>query len=407
MHTERGHHVFSPSTLNARLQSPCWRPAGGSTEAAVRGTLQHQAVEAREDCPDLDDHEATAVAEAIRLVENRKAELESVGYIVDTLSEQYLPIDTEVMVDAEGRKWEGTTGGYADAVLVYCTIDGWCVEVIDFKFGRLAVTDARHNFQGFAYVLGAAEWVRRNRDPKAKMHSATVTFFSPHREGIGETINTCTFNSEEISAMGDYVRSVVRSAEAALCAIDTALAKDGLDGLNKVLHYFRPTHATCIFCGFLGKCPAVKNLMLDLVKKYAPAEVPADIRGWDSSDPEQLAIGIKVADLAKRWADSWRSAHTARCLDNPNLVPQGYRLVSTTPTKVVDRPGLNKYLVDRFGENTVAEHVDVALTPFIKLVRSEAPRGEKDHAEEEFRAELEAKNFTKPSDVPTLSLRMV
>jgi Protein of unknown function (DUF2800) len=396
-HGARGHHPFSPSSLNTRMASPCWITSGGTNEAAERGTLQHEAVQTGEDNNELDDHEAGAVAAAIQMVANHLAELQSEGFEVHVLSEQYLPIDSEKMVDEHGQAWVGTTGGFADSVILWKNDKGnWWAHIRDWKFGKYAVTSAKHNLQGFAYVLGAEHWLKEHTG--GRLSAATVTFFSPHREEEGDSINEYTFP-------GDFIRGEMR------LAVRSAVLKARTTQLSIAAHpdrlqYYTPTLAACTFCGRLGTCPAVGQLMLDVVKRYEPLQAPEELQGWNITDPAKLSQAFKVADLAKRWGESFRKTHTDRCLEHPELVPDGYKLIASTPTKVIDRKALMVYLTDRFGADKVAENTDVALTPFFKLVRQEAERGTKDAAEEEFRETLQANGITRPSDVPVLSLRM-
>ena len=178
-HAERGHHPYGPSGLNNLAASPCFLNRQSTNEAAERGTRQHESVERGEDDPALEDAEADAVRRAMTMVASTKELLTNAGKTVHEFTEQYLPID-DVVVDG----WRGTSGGYPDKVLIYESAPGeFWVYVMDWKFGRYAVTPAEYNMQGHAYLLGVRHLLTTGElgGLRGTLKAGTVVFFSPHR----------------------------------------------------------------------------------------------------------------------------------------------------------------------------------------------------------------------------------
>lgn len=402
-HANRGHHPYSPSTLQAREASPCYQPnSGGSNKASERGTAQHGAVESGSDAG-LSDEEAAAVAMAMDCLADAVKQLGGETAIVER--EEYLPVDEERHRTAGGI-WRGTTGGYADAVVI--SLAQKKAHVLDWKFGKHAVEPAKNNTQGIAYALGVRKRVRDLHG--VDLTEVKVSFISPHIEDRSDH----TFSSAELDvAYGRIVTIVVRAALAT-----AVFEAEGFSGL-KARGLLKPTTSACVFCGRLPECPAVAETLLNISKKYAPLEFPAseNIRALDLRDPKAAQQILGLSGIAGRWAKEVRGRITDLALVDDTFRPDGYQLIVSYSRKVPDAKKLfdtAAKLIEASGlvpQGKTAEEVlwtfaDVPLTPIEDFVSAAAPRGSKTAAVQEFSTALEQAGVVEKSTVPTVSLRM-
>lgn len=416
-HANRGHHPYSPSTLQTREASPCYKPSsGGTNKAAERGTAQHEAVESG-DVFGLNDEEALAVAVAMDAVEEARRQL---GEDCQIEREVFMPVDDEVHLVPTGetttdslglaipitKVWKGTTGGYADAVLFSLSLKK--AHVLDWKFGKWAVEPAKNNTQGRAYALGVVKRIRELHG--IELDEVQVTFVSPHLEEQ----STYTFTKKDFPDM--LLRTKVIVARAKLA--DYVLATEGWKGLA-ARGLIIPTTSACIFCARIAECPAVAEKCLSVSKKYAPLEFPegVNVRGLELRDPDGASKLLSFSGIAGRWAKEVRGRITEYALNDETFTPDGYRLQVTYPRKVGDA----KKLFDTAGgllqsagliphgktaEEVLWQFVDLPLTPLEEFVSDSAPRGQKTSEVEKFSSALEAAGVVEKSVVPTVSLRM-
>lgn len=397
-HTSRGHHPYGPSQLNSLAASPCYLSRSGTNAAAEAGTAQHEAAESGEISQKLNDEQADAVARALSMTRDLRALLEKEGYEIHEFTEQYLPLDDE-LIDG----WLGTTGGYPDKVFVARDPrnDTWQAYVLDWKFGAYAVTKATHNLQGWAYLLGVRHLLRTGRlirGVNAELTDGTVVFFSPHRD---EEPSQASFYAGDF----DRMRQTIVDAVADARVVRETIKREGLAAAEN-LHLLRTSPKTCAFCARVADCPALRVLAQRLAHFRKPLEIPADLSGVLEQDPDKLAAGLQTAAVVKTWAESYRAKVTMRAFEHPEDTPAGYKLVTAWPAKVVDAKLLTEKLTERFGPEVVSKHTDVPLTPFDKLVSEAAERGQKGRAVEDFRASLVASGAIQVSQTPTVSLRM-
>ena len=394
----RGHHPYSPSSLPARTISPCFAVRDETNEAAERGTLQHAATEAAEDDPRLSDEEAAAVAWALEYAESQKNGIEALGFTVNAIREQYLAVDDETVRDRAGRLWEGTTGGFPD-LCYYWQVGGsgeYQGMVIDWKFGRYAVTPARINKQGQAYWLGLRRFIRKLG---GFLSTCKVTFCSPHR---GDPPNSWVFEAEEAdNALVDICLTVAEAQRRDREIGDAPhLAKWTL---------FSPASNTCRFCARLGDCPKAAHLIAQQLALADPKRFPAELEDPNAfralTDPRKIAIGLQLADLAKSWAEAYRRRRTFQAIDN-GVIPEGYRLVSSTPRRIKDPAKVMDYAKRILTPEELLKVVDIKMTPLDRAIADRAPRGQKGNAVEESTAALLADGAIEISDTPVVSLRM-
>lgn len=357
--SERLHHPFSPSTLQAREACPKYEPTNTETEASEAGTRQHAAVETGEDDNNLDDFQAIAVAECKKYADSIASKYPG-GKI---FREEYLPVDNQVLKDNEGRKWKGTTAGFPDFVVV--SKDRKTAEIIDWKFGRQAVESTENNLQGIAYMMGVVNMYPR-------LEKCTVHFVLPHRDELD--VHTFTLTSDSIDQFLLRIRTVVaRAQEARKKPADFSMAK--------------PTPSACLFCALLGTCTKVSELVLRVGKKYSPAEIPQEMNPNLIHDPKDVSFGIKLAQVVKTWAEAYRAQATAKSLTDPNFIPAGYILVPMERRKIKSAKKLGtlalKFVKPEYAEK-IEELYDIPITKVEKLIELSTPRGEKKKAVEAF-----------------------
>jgi len=349
----RVHHPYSPSSLQMREGCPKFEQREGEVhEMAKVGTRQHDAVDSKIDDPKLPDYRAAAVINCIEFAEER-FKMYPGGTM---LKEQYLPVD-----DQKIGSFQGTTAGYADVVLV--SADQIEAEVIDWKFGNNAVEEAKNNLQGIAYALGVIKAF-----PKVK--KVIVRFIMPHLDYTTEH----TFIAADFDTMLVRVRTVVmRAIEARKDPEDFSMAT--------------PNTSSCLFCGLIGKCPKVAEVALKLGKKYRPLEIPETVTPSMVSNSKDAALGIKLAAIVATWAEAFRRQATARTVEDPDFIPEGYTLVESQRRAVVKARQLGeiaKNYIPAEHQHLVDELFDVPIGELEKLVSTWALRGAKEKTVEDF-----------------------
>lgn len=329
-------------------------------EMAKVGTRQHDAVDAKIDDPQLPDYRAAAVVNCIEFAEER-FKLFPGGTM---LKEVYLPIDEEkIQTPWKGtyKTWLGTTAGYVDVALI--SKDEKKAELIDWKFGNNAVEDASNNLQGIAYALGLLK-----KFPT--LEEILVRFTMPHLDYMTEY----TFTRSDFDKLRVRVKTVVhRAIEAGKDAEDFSMAT--------------PNTSSCLFCGLIGKCPKVAEVALKLGKKYRPLEIPETVTPSMVSNSKDVAIGIRLAAIMATWAEAFRRQATARTVEDPNFIPEGYVLVESQRRSVVKAHLLGeiaKGFIPAEHHKLVDELFDVPIGELEKLVSTWAARGSKEKTVEDF-----------------------
>jgi len=384
MSTERIHHPYSPSSLQSREACPKFQNRNSTNEAAVFGTIQHDAVERGADDNRLSDDRASAVASCMIFCDERASHYP--GGII--LKEAYLPIDEELIVitvksierfdiltedgqispgfrqgPTKHHVFEGTTAGFLDFAVI--SADETEADIVDYKFGRNAVTSAEDNLQGIAYMLGLKKMF-------PKLRKCRVSFIQPHIDEMSE-------HTFDLSNPIDYylrIRVVVgRSIEAAKNPLDFSSA--------------RPNVGTCLFCGWVGKCPKVAELAVRVGQKYKPLEIPANVNPTTLSDPKDVDMGLRLADVVKVWAESFRRQATEKTIEDAEFVPAGYTLVTMQKRKILDSrkfADMAKEFLPVELRVEIEKLFDIPITPVEDLISASAPRGQKEATVEKFGA---------------------
>lgn len=376
--TPRLHHPYSPSKLQCLEACAKYQSTQNDTLASRTGTRQHNVAETGEDDKHLADVKAAAVADCMRFVDEHVRQWPG----CTLLKENYYPIDDEVVWVVEGttptlsdpedpeselvsvdvvREFLGTTAGYLDVGII--NAEGTAAKVIDYKYGQQGVEPAENNLQGMAYMLGLAKLY-------PKLEEVTVYFLLPHRDEI--TFHT--FKRPEFPAIHLRIKTVVaRAVVANREPEDFSMAT--------------PSTGACLFCSRIGQCPKVAEIALKTGQKYRPIDFPASLSTTVFSDPADAKKGLQLSQLLKVWAEAFRSQCTAKVIDSPDFVPEGYDLVSMQKRSVKKAKLLGdfaKAFLPDAEKDKVEGLYDIAIGSLEDLISAAAPRGHKEETVEEF-----------------------
>jgi len=370
MSAERLHHPFSPSKLQVLEACPLFTGEESSrNEASEAGTRQHDAAEEGIDIDDprLADHEADAVA----LCKEYRDKIVAKYPGGTVIKEEYLNIDDVVLVDSQGNKFKGTTGGYLDVGVI--NAEKTIAEICDWKFGQWSVEPTENNLQGIAYLLGLYY-----RFPS--LQQVTVHFVMPHR-GEGDFH---TFQRSQFDGLLLRVKTVVARAKLAQETGDFSKAQ--------------VTVSACLFCGNKGKCPALAAFAIKLGKKYAPAQIPETVTPSLLRDAKQAKLSMEIAQLMEAWGKATRGQITARAIEEDEWMPEGYVLRSRTDNEIKNFAGYIR-AARKAGvpASAIRAALAIRMTPINKAIQDASPRGSKKAAADAFRADCLEKGILEES----------
>jgi hypothetical protein len=368
--TPRVHHPYSPSKLQALEACPKYESRSGDSAASRAGTIQHDAVDGESDNARMTDNQALAVAECLAYADSIAAKYKG-GKI---LKEQYLPIDDEIVtithrglgvlgVGEMDQPFVGTTAGYLDFSVV--SADETEAEIVDWKFGQWAVESTENNLQGISYMLGL-----KKRFPKLKR--CTVHFVLPHRDELD--VHVFELTDENLALFHCRIRRVVRTAEK---------ARQNPDDFSSA----RPNVGACLFCANIGACPKVTEMVARVSEKFAPLQLPQNVNPTTILDPDDTAIGIQFAAIAKTWAESFRARATERSITDPDFIPTGYTLESRTKRKVLNArllADIAKKFVPHTMDAEIEKLFDLPIGGVEEVIELATARGQKSKAVKTF-----------------------
>lgn len=383
-HSERVHHPYSPSSLQSREACPCYDGEDSGDEnrirAAIRGTLQHEAMETGADNHQLTDVEWAAVRDCSSYVAVLKNEL---GEGFHEIVEPYVPIDDQTIQgrgsDGQVRAFKGTTAGYLDLALL--NKDKTFAHIVDWKFGRWEVEDAETNRQGHAYLLGLYKMFPTLR--KVKVH-----FVMPARDEV----TVAVFEESSFKRLHVEISAVVARA---------VKAHGDLKG-EPDFAQATPTVSGCLFCRHKGSCSALHAMAIKVGHKYDPVRVPEEIQPSLISDPKFAGEGIKVAALMEAWAKAYRKQATDRAVNDEDFIPEGYDLVKMERREIINKEAFKQtaqeFIPESSFEQVWESATKISFGPVEDAINDLAPRGHKKEAVEAFSEKLENNEATKLGD---------
>jgi len=262
------HALFPPSAMDALAKCPCYR-GGVASEAAQKGTDQHEYAEALL----RNDKEAVKSASMKLSAEDRDNCQWYVDYVRANASGE---LEIELSLELMGKNFEQITFGKIDAA---ASVDIW-----DYKSDRV---ERDHKYQMAAYALMR---IRQKGLPAVTAHICY---------GKLRKVVSLTFTEAEAWDMVENILAL----------------------------YYDPNKAQmpCEYCGWCKNiltCSAMQRHVAVVSAKYAPEESDK-IACWNPgevSDPATVGRMLAIARIVGPWADSVEK-HAKRMLEAGKQVP--------------------------------------------------------------------------------------
>lgn len=212
--------------------------------------------------------------------------------------------DAEVPLEIRDKDGQFLTRGTADIVIADNT---GRVVIIDWKFGRGEVIEARRNLQLAAYAAGAMQLFHAS--------SCRSVVVQPR---LGRVTD---FTYTNLNGILDTISGIVKAA-----------TEDGEMVLN-------PSESTCRYCRAKSCCPA-------FMRSFRSVERVSQLPVLKSLQPEKLAALYTAGQSVKKWIDGELSQAMTKYLDEHGEL-DGYKWQEVQGRKeVADIQGL----ADAFGE---------------------------------------------------------
>jgi hypothetical protein len=282
---------WRPSELEKLELCTAYRGSSIDTSTSAEGTMLHKVMEEMAYNPlrSLED----LTPEHRSLVEYAKdALMDLVGEYPESPA-----VRTEVSLQLFQRG-SVRIKGMADVVII--TPDEVCV--VDYKFGRLPVTPADGNLQGWAYALGAF----RNYGCKR----VKVAFIAPH---FRET-NWHLFDVADMPAIITRIAAVV-----ARCKQEPEPT---------------PHPSACQYCAEKMFCPAVAERALAVSVNFSGIPIPKEYFPGPNTTVEQRNIAQHLAGILADWGEMWKKSNREAVLENGVELPD-FALRSRTGARAV------------------------------------------------------------------------
>lgn len=228
------------------------------------------------------------------------------------------------------------------------------IDIADYKFGRTRVTHASENIQGHAYMVGTFD-----KYPWAK--TVTVHFITPRLDEVTKH----TYHRDDLEWHRLRVSVIVERATAE----------------NPELN---PRTEACRFCKNKVSCPALKDQLLPLAKKYESNNFAVDLLRKYSpdtvDDPAVLGRMLEVAPVMEAWAQAAKKKALEVAVETGDEIP-GFEVRYKNPaTKIKDSQAAFEALQEHFDAEEFMEVSDVSISKLAKKLGEKLPRGEKGKA---------------------------
>jgi len=282
METVSGHATFGPSSLAYKEMCPHFKNSSEMNQAAESGTRCHECMEN----PELGTgHLNAKEASAVLLCNNFLAkEIYSQDKkVVETINEIKLQVVPELDV------W-----GTCDKLIIY---EGYTADLLDWKFGQIAVEHARTNLQIQAYTLGVFKAY-----PKIK--EVTAWLVAPNTD----------LSEDEIDPFEEYTYEDYENREASFTKYtyyrDTDVSAIEAR-IRSVVHKCTtppiiPTvnPKACRWCKNMGSCKAFTNIVIiPAVKEIVDSKevLPIEMRPNYLATPEDIKKALDATYLLTSW----------------------------------------------------------------------------------------------------------
>lgn len=336
-HADREHAPRSPSSLESRETCAGWEPKHEESTWADDGERCHEAFEAKLRGNDTLHNNLTKdlhafVQECYDYVAPRIAGSENI-----ILEQRHYPGHPLLREQSYGSP---------DIV----TITGSRAQIFDEKYGRRPVTKAETNLQGWAYALAIF-------DTYPEVESCEIHFVVPR-------VHRCTSTWTAHRAQ-DYDRMLAR----VLRTVERSMLPEAKKKLCV-------SWDSCAYCGKKAGCVAFERTFGEV------ADFRELIRSKRMSKPEQLALQLNMAKLAKDWAEQVEKKLLDAAMNGEEIAGFEVRIAggktSTKPLNVI-----NKVLGDDFPLDKIEEIATVPLGRLKDLYHQEIQKDTKAESEKE------------------------
>jgi hypothetical protein len=286
------HARFSPSRLEGLEECPKYERID-TPDVADEGNLLHDASE-KEDRTGLTSEQRVLVDSALAYKDYVKSR--APGAVEEK----------EVKLELKGL-----TYGFADVILVFP--DGEA-DVIDYKFGRIEVTEAAKNLQLQTYAAALLEM--RPEIQKVRVHAVQPRVGNPNSAEFDRTLLARTRARIELV----YEKAADPFAPPTRCD-------------------------NCDYCRHIDRCPAWKPTLVRIADvMQLPA--PEVLRGEIEPSVDDRAVMQSLATSLEKVADQWKASNRKFVIDDGNEIP-GYRIQERgTGPKVQDVATALRLLAD-------------------------------------------------------------
>lgn len=234
--------------------------------------------------------------------------------------------------------------------------------VIDYKTGYGKIEDCSVNAQAQAYTLGIFQKFQ-------EVDEVEFVFVIPNRQEV--SMHTYT-RAEHEDAIRLRLNTIIRraTAEERTC---------------------NPQPYLCEYCDFQSKCPALAQKALLIASRYEKDgfEVPEEVHGSNTTDPEDMAKLLKLAPIMEAWASGVRKAALDMSVRDGLDIP-GYRRTERSGARKITS-ALNAYeaIKDQVRiEDFLAACTGISVPQLEEYFSESQPRGKKGKAKQELENKL-------------------
>lgn len=283
-HNERAHAKYSPSSLESRELCAGWENAENEEETtwATDGENCHEAIEAK---MKGDETRYEALNGDLRAFVD-----ESYDYAYPRIAGSEKIVHEERLYHKHPTLRDvchGTPDLYA--------ITGNVAQLIDFKFGRRPVTDAKINLQGWAYALALF-------DTYENLQEITIHFVVP-RVYRNTTCATFTRQADYDKMLGRLLRTVER-----------------------VGHSFSPSWSACAYCGRKSTCEALTEMVQAAYELECDEFTPVNLVEAVNNVPAPEALGFlnNATKVIEDWVKQMQTEIKNKAIEGQEV--KGYEL---------------------------------------------------------------------------------
>lgn len=366
----RGHHPDSPSSLQSSEACAQFENEQRESQASLDGTLQHKATETRDlSVVDGDQTMENAVNACIKYEDDTiDAARNRQGGMPAIVRELYLAVGDDIVIDGQGHKWKGITGGFPDTLILGHDF----AHILDWKFGKVPVTPTKDNRQGQAYALGVFQ-----KYPHVK--EVTVHFYAPYQGfSLQEHFQTYvhTFYRSEVTQLELEIRTIVARKRD---PNNTATPKQDL----------------CIWCAKKGSCPALHAIVLKGSSKHPDFIVPEVVDHVQLTVPQQIKRAFLWATQLETIAKAIKRRTTDMVLTENLDLGDSVKLVRRQERRVTSVPALLEAAKEMGVTQEQIEAVMwVPITKLEEAIKAAAGKGKGAAAIREFTTKLNESGIT-------------